>query len=147
MAALPRHRRPRRGLLPESREDEGSDSGEGRTKECGLKSKLYRPAENALTETDTVGISDLVVYEGDAFPQWRGDLLITYLRGRRLVRIPLDEKGEPGAEDVLLGGGDEFFGRFRDVAVGPDGLVYVLTNPTREEIEPRTGLLVKIEPG
>jgi glucose/arabinose dehydrogenase len=78
-----------------------------------------------------VGISDLVVYRGDAFPAWRGNLLVAMLAARQLMRVVVagDKVAE---EEVLL---DERYGRIRDVTVGPDGFVYVLTNERGESDE------------
>lgn len=84
----------------------------------------YRPAFRTYYADSTVGISDLVVYRGDAFPQWRGSLLITMLRARQLLRLEVKDGGAV-LEQTLI---SEQFGRLRDVTVGPDGLIYVLTN-------------------
>jgi glucose/arabinose dehydrogenase len=87
-------------------------------------SARYRPASRTYYADSTVGISDLTVYRGDAFPGWRGNLLIAMLRKKRLVRVEMDGT-RPVRDDVLL---DGEYGRIRDVAIGPDGFVYVLTN-------------------
>lgn len=67
---------------------------------------------------------------GEAFPQWRGDLLAGGLGGETVQRLRLES--DPNAplgkrvaehEEILHG-----MGRVRDVAVGPDGSVYVVLN-------------------
>ena len=60
-----------------------------------------------------------------AFPAWRGDLLIGGLRERALVRLRM-EGGRPVAEERIPLGE-----RIRDVRVGPDGLIYLLTDSPR----------------
>ncbi|HNZ97663.1 MAG TPA: PQQ-dependent sugar dehydrogenase, partial [Thermoanaerobaculia bacterium] len=63
-------------------------------------------------------------YAGDAFPYWNGNLLAGSLAGRKLVRLVLD--GRRVASEELLLDGD--IGRIRDVRVGPDGFVYLLSD-------------------
>ncbi len=69
-------------------------------------------------------ISGMAFYDGDRFPQWRGDVLIGALRGQAVIRVRLD--GERFVEDEVMLRGR--VGRVRDVRVGPDGLVYLLTD-------------------
>jgi glucose/arabinose dehydrogenase len=66
----------------------------------------------------------MAFYEGSAFPAWRGSLLLGALRGQSLVRLVLDGD-KVVAEERLL---SQQVGRVRDVRVGPDGLVYLLTD-------------------
>ena len=79
-------------------------------------------------------VSGMAFYTGDAFPQWRGNLFIGALAGQALIRLELD--GDRIVhEERLLQGRD----RIRDVRVGPDGLVYLLTDST-------DGKLLRLEP-
>ena len=89
----------------------------------------YRPAFRTYYEDGTVGISDLVVYHGDAFPEWRGNLLIAALGASELIRVELLDGTIVGEEALLRGQ----YGRLRDVTVGPDGNLYVLTNERGED--------------
>jgi aldose sugar dehydrogenase len=66
--------------------------------------------------------SGLAEVTGEAFPEWRGDLLAGGLASERLVRLDLE--GEEVVErEVIL---DGQIGRIRDVRLGPDGAVYLL---------------------
>lgn len=67
--------------------------------------------------------SGLVVYAGAAFPQWQGDLFSGSLAANDVRRIDLDEAGRVVGETALRVGA-----RVRDVRVGPDGFLYVLTD-------------------
>jgi len=84
----------------------------------------YHPAIREYEEDSTIAISDLVFYEGDAFPAWTGDLLFVTLKNGLLYRLTLDGRTVAGQEIVL--DGDE--GRLRDVTVGPDGFLYISTD-------------------
>lgn len=65
--------------------------------------------------------SGLMVYTGDAFPEWQGDLFSGGLVGEQVRRIILDGETIVGEEKIPIGR------RVRDVKQGPDGYIYVLT--------------------
>ena len=69
-------------------------------------------------------LSGMAFYQGDRFPKWRGDVLIGALRGQALIRVRL--AGEKFVEDEFMLAGN--VPRLRDVRVGPDGHVYLLTD-------------------
>jgi glucose/arabinose dehydrogenase len=70
----------------------------------------------------SIGASGLLLYDGDAFPMWRGNLLAGGLSAqhRRLSRLSLDGRRVMTREPLLLGAY-----RIRDVRQGPDGLIYL----------------------
>jgi glucose/arabinose dehydrogenase len=69
-------------------------------------------------------ISGMAFYNAAAFPAWKGSLFIGALVERALIRLELDGD-KIVKEERLLEALDE---RIRDVRVGPDGYVYVLTD-------------------
>jgi glucose/arabinose dehydrogenase len=72
----------------------------------------------------SIAPSGLAVYEGEMFPEWEGDLFVGALLEHEVRR--LDVAGnEVGQEEVLF---SELNARVRDVRVGPDGAIYILTN-------------------
>lgn len=83
----------------------------------------------------SIAPSGMAFYTGDRFPRWRGNLLVGALRGQLLVRLILDGERVVREERLLEGR----LGRIRDVRVGPDGLIYLLTDEVR-------GRLVRLEP-
>jgi glucose/arabinose dehydrogenase len=80
--------------------------------------------------TPVIAPSGMIFYDGDAFPDWQGDLFVGGLASTALVR--LDVNGDSvGGEERLL----ESLGlRIRDVAQGPDGAIYVATDEENGEI-------------
>ena len=72
--------------------------------------------------TPVIGPSGMAFYTGEAFPAWRGDVLIGGLVSQGLVRVSLDGARMTGEERISLGA------RIRDVRQGPDGFVYALTD-------------------
>ena len=71
------------------------------------------------------GISGMAFYDAEAIPAWRRSVLIGSLAQMALIRLSLDEAGQVIAEERLLQDQGQ---RIRDVRVGPDGAVYLLTD-------------------
>jgi glucose/arabinose dehydrogenase len=69
----------------------------------------------------SIAPSDLVIYQGDAFPEWRGSFLIGAMAGLHLNRLVMRD-GEVVAEERLA---QRLLGRIRSIAVDPAGLVYL----------------------
>ena len=71
----------------------------------------------------SIAVCGLDFYEGGKFPKWKGDLLAGALAQQEIRRIRLKDKKVVSQEIILKN-----IGRVRDVATGPDGLVYVILN-------------------
>ena len=69
--------------------------------------------------------SGLAVYRGALFPDWDGDLLAGGLAAAQVARLDLDAEGKVVGETRLFA---ELGERIRDVRVGPDGAIYLLTD-------------------
>ncbi len=78
--------------------------------------------------TPSIAPSGMAFYEANLIPNWRGSLLVGALAGRMLVRVSLDGEKVTGEERISLGA------RIRDVRVGPDGAVYVITDESNGRI-------------
>ncbi len=63
-------------------------------------------------------------FTGEHPAQFRNNLFVGCLAGRRLIRIKLDGRRVVGQEDILSGK----LGRIREVASGPDGYLYFTTS-------------------
>jgi len=105
----------------------GDDIGEG-THKAGMQQPLYH-------WVPSIAPSGMAFYNGDKFPDWQGNLFIGSLKFKLLVRLQL-EGDKVVSEQRLL---KNKLGRIRDVQVGPDGYIYLLTDAT-------DGKLVRIQP-
>lgn len=65
-----------------------------------------------------------IFYDGAMFPEWRGDLLVAALRDEHIARLVLENGRVVGEERLLTDLGE----RIRDLAVAPDGAVWVITD-------------------
>lgn len=95
----------------------GPPIGAGITTRVGMEQPLYY-------WSPSVAPSGMTFYYGSLFPQWRGDLFIGTLRGTALLHITMKD-GKVASEEPLL---TDLHRRIRDVRVGPDGALYVLTD-------------------
>jgi glucose/arabinose dehydrogenase len=83
----------------------------------------------------SIAPSGMAFYDGNRFPNWRGDLFVGALKFQLLVRLEVQGQKIVGEERLLTGA----IGRIRDVRQGPDGLLYLLTDAS-------DGGLYRLEP-
>ncbi|HMA99101.1 MAG TPA: PQQ-dependent sugar dehydrogenase [Wenzhouxiangella sp.] len=77
-----------------------------------------------LVWTPSIAPAGMTRYHGERFPEWQGDLLITSLAERSLRRVLLDGDRVVGQEVIAL----DLDRRLRDVEIGPEGAIYLLTD-------------------
>ncbi|MEM9739576.1 MAG: PQQ-dependent sugar dehydrogenase [Pseudomonadota bacterium] len=91
------------------------------------KTEMAGMAQPATYWVPSIAPSGMLFYTGDAYPAWKGDLLIGAMQGpagRKLVRVDLDESGQViGREDLLAEIGEGY----RDLEIGSDGMLYLAT--------------------
>jgi glucose/arabinose dehydrogenase len=90
----------------------------------------------AITWTPVISPGHLMVYSGDAFPQWQGNLLASGLSSRAIVRIEIDGENATEVERFPMGE------RIRSVVQGPEGNLWVL----EDELRGVGGRLLKLTP-
>ncbi|MFB6271781.1 MAG: PQQ-dependent sugar dehydrogenase [Salinibacter sp.] len=79
--------------------------------------------------------SGMAFYRGDKFPNWKNDLFMGALAHMKVLRVELDGQSVSHQEEILRAE----LGRIRDVATGPDGYLYLLTDAS-------DGGLFRLEP-
>jgi glucose/arabinose dehydrogenase len=85
----------------------------------------------------SIGISGLMIYTGDRFPQWKGNLFVGGMAGQQLSRLTL--VGQRVVQEETLA---QQMGRIRDVRQGPDGFIYLVTDDRDGKPTP----VVRLEP-
>ena len=95
----------------------GATIGDGITEKAGMEQALYY-------WDPVIAPSGLAFYTGNLFPQWKNSLFVGALRAQLLDRVVLSGKKVVAEEPLLV---DEH-ARIRDVRMGPEGAVYVLTD-------------------
>jgi glucose/arabinose dehydrogenase len=92
-------------------------------------------AQPVLHWSPALAPSGMAFYSGDRFPRWRDNAFVGSLVQRHLRRLVIQGEQVLEQESLL----EDYGRRIRDVRVGPDGLLYVLTD---EE----DGALARLEP-
>lgn len=68
----------------------------------------------------SIATSGLMIYTGDRFPAWRGNLFVGGMAGEQLARLTMAGQRVEGEETLV-----RRMGRIRDVRQGPDGYIYL----------------------
>ncbi|CAD7846554.1 MAG: PQQ-dependent oxidoreductase, gdhB family [Olavius algarvensis Gamma 3 endosymbiont] len=94
--------------------------GEG-TEKPGIEPprKVYIPS---------IAPGSLMMYRGEAFPEWQGNLFAGALKLRHLNRISLSKSGRAIGEERLF---EDLGERIRALLQGPEGLIYLSTDSGR----------------
>lgn len=104
----------------------GGAIGEGATQHPGTEQPVYY-------WDPVIAPGGAVFYEGPMFPNWNGNLLVAGLREKHIARLVIQNDRVVGEERLLSDLGE----RIRDVAVGPDGSVWAISDE-------RNGKLVRL---
>lgn len=99
----------------------GAKIGEGITAKEGMEPAVYFWVPSIAT-------SGLAFYEGDLFPDWKGNAFVGALAGMQIQRLVF-KGNEVVASEALL---EDQGKRIRDVRSGPDGALWLLTDDTGE---------------
>jgi glucose/arabinose dehydrogenase len=86
--------------------------------------------------TPVISPGHLMVYSGDVFPAWKGNLLAAGLSSKAIIRIEVDGESATEVERFPMGA------RIRSVVQGPAGDLWVL----EDEWGDSTGRLLKLTP-
>ncbi|MEE8134743.1 MAG: PQQ-dependent sugar dehydrogenase, partial [Gemmatimonadales bacterium] len=85
----------------------------------------------------SIATSGLMIYTGDRFPEWNGNIFVGGMAGQQLARLTMDGQ-DVVIEETLVHG----MGRIRDVRQGPDGYIYLVIEDRQGEPTP----IVRLEP-
>ena len=95
----------------------GAPINEGLTAREGMEQPVYY-------WDPVIAPGGMTFYDGAMFPGWRGNLLVAALKEKHIARLVLDDGRVVGEERLMTDLGE----RVRDVAVGPDGAVWAITD-------------------
>ncbi|MCH2173525.1 PQQ-dependent sugar dehydrogenase [Myxococcota bacterium] len=90
-------------------------------KELGIEFDLDEIEQPVVDWTPAPAVSSFIFYEGDAFPDWRGNAVVGSLKASELYRLVMEDDRVIRSETLLAS-----LARIRDVEIGPDGGIYLL---------------------
>ncbi len=90
-------------------------------KELGIERGHEVIDQPVVDLTPSPAVSAFILYRGNLFPQWRGNIIVGTLKSRELYRVVLSGHSFVRKETLL-----HDIGRVRDVTSGPDGAIYLL---------------------
>ncbi|HVF39679.1 MAG TPA: PQQ-dependent sugar dehydrogenase [Gemmatimonadaceae bacterium] len=109
-------------VITYGRDYSGSSIGEG-TEKAGMEQPVYY-------WDPVIAPSGMTFYTGNAFPNWKGSILVGGMAPGRLVRLVITNNRVTTEQQYLAELGE----RIRDVRQGPDGLIYVVTDSQRGKV-------------
>ena len=100
-----------------------------------ISKEVSRPnmVDPKLVWTPAIAPSGLLLYRGNIFPNWQGNLFAGGLVSKSVIRIKLEGNKTIVQETIPVGQ------RVRDVRQGKDGFIYILTDE-------QAGQLIRLEP-
>jgi glucose/arabinose dehydrogenase len=113
----------------------------------GMQPGITKRAEPGMEQpivyyTPTIAPSGMVFYTGTQYPQWKNNLLVGGMAGQQLRRLEIQGDKVTHQEVVF-----DQFGRVRDVAIGPEGYLYVLLQVPGQPVSASTaGLVARLIP-
>ena len=113
----------------------GVNYGSGsRIHEATMREGMENPAH---VWVPSIGTSGMMIYTGDQFPEWRGNLFAGGMVGEQLARLTVDGDVILSEETLV-----QYRGRIRDVRQGPDGYIYLAIEDRAGDPSP----IVRLEP-
>jgi glucose/arabinose dehydrogenase len=85
----------------------------------------------------SIGMSGMLFYTGDKFPEWQGSLFVGGLSGEQVGRLTIDGDKAELVETIV-----RHQGRIRDVRQGPDGFIYLAIDDRQGKPTP----ILRLEP-
>ena len=92
--------------------------GEGLSQKTGIEQPLYY-------WDPVIAPGAMTYYNSDVVKAWKGSIFVSGLNSNYIARLTMDGEKVLGEERLSFSEGRE---RYRDIAVGPDGALYALTD-------------------
>ena len=84
----------------------------------------------------SIATSGLLIYTGDVFPDWKGNIFVGGMVGTQIARLTMDGQSVVNEETLVKG-----LGRIRDIRQGTDGYIYIVID---SDAAPQS--IVRLEP-
>lgn len=91
---------------------------------CERPERHQGAVDPLVTYTPTIAPTGIMIYDGEAFPEWRGDLFFCAFKTFQMSRVELNDTRTAFASDVVPVSTGTQPGCAIEIAQGPDGLIY-----------------------
>lgn len=91
---------------------------------CDLPNRGAGSVQPLISFTPTIAPTGILIYDGDAFPQWHGQLFYCSFNHQQLLHIELNDARTAFASEPVLVSTDPQPGCAIELAEGPDGYIY-----------------------
>ena len=95
----------------------GTKIGDGSAWKPGFTKPLW-------TWTPSIAVGNILIYDGEAFPEWKGDVLVTSLKFKTLYKLKFDGD-EVQSQDVIF---KNRIGRIRDIDMNSKGEIFLINS-------------------
>ncbi len=93
----------------------GTKIGDGSAWKPGFTKPLW-------TWTPSIAVCNILIYNGEVYPEWKGDVLVTSLKYRTLYRLDFED-GKVINQYVIF---EDKIGRIRDIEVNSKGEIFLI---------------------
>ncbi|MBS82606.1 MAG: glucose dehydrogenase [Gammaproteobacteria bacterium] len=93
----------------------GTKIGDGSAWKPGFTKPIH-------TWTPSIAVSNILIYDGDAYPDWKGDVLVTSLKYRTLYRLDFVD-GKVKKQHIVF---EDKIGRLRDIEINSKGELFII---------------------
>ena len=95
----------------------GTKIGDG----SAWKAKFTKPL---WTWTPSIAPSNILIYNGDLYPEWKGDVFVTSLKYKTLYKLNF-KNNEVLSQDIIF---EDLIGRIRDIEVNSKGELFLINS-------------------
>ncbi len=92
-----------------------------------FKEKYKKPLK---TWVPSMAISSIQFYQGNTFPEWQGDLIISSLSGQSLIRLDFEDNQILGEEIIFK----NKIGRIRDFEINKEGDIFLISDSPKSSL-------------
>mgnify|MGYP001227377600 FL=1 len=93
----------------------GTKIGDGSAWKPGFTKPIF-------TWTPSIAVSNILIYDGEAYPEWKGDVLVTSLKYRTLYRLDFQDEKVIKQHVVF----EDKIGRLRDIEINSKGELFII---------------------
>jgi len=90
-------------------------------KKLGIEFDLKEIQQPVVDLSPSPAVSSFIFYDGDAFPNWRGDMIVGSLKAQALYRVHLEGSKATHRETLI-----KSLARIRDIEIAPNGNILLL---------------------